>query len=55
MTGFPKFFGYFYPKLFPASALTLKQVGQAMINLSFADLPEANLKVPDIKHLATLK
>jgi len=26
-----------------------------MINLSFADLPEANLKVPDIKHLATLK
>lgn len=47
-----KVFGLFFPKLFPKSSLTLKEVGQAMINVSVKGYHQNVLEVHDIKVLA---
>jgi len=47
-----RFFSLFYPKLFPASSLTLQQVGRAMINVVIRGYPKQVLEVKDIKALA---
>jgi uncharacterized protein YbjT (DUF2867 family) len=49
-----KVFGLFFPTLFPAKSLTLKQIAQAMINAVLKGYPKQVLEIQDIKALATL-
>jgi uncharacterized protein YbjT (DUF2867 family) len=47
-----KAFGLFYPALFPNSALTLQEVGRAMIRVSRQAYAKQILEIADIKQLA---
>ncbi|UAY52818.1 NAD-dependent epimerase/dehydratase family protein [Ferruginibacter albus] len=47
-----KFFGLFFPKLFPKQSLTLQQVGKAMINVVERGYATSVLEIADIKMLA---
>lgn len=49
-----KFFGLFYPKLFPSQSLTLQQVAQAMITTSTKGYKKSVMEVQDIKAAAAL-
>ncbi|MES2779395.1 MAG: NAD-dependent epimerase/dehydratase family protein [Bacteroidota bacterium] len=49
---FFKFFGFWFPHVFPKSTLTLEEVGRAMIHTSTKGTAKHVLEVKDIKHLA---